>query len=215
MKILKAGQVELKAAETILQDVSGILDGQERYAIAEIAWPGFSNKPEASFALAWTKDSILLKYFIREKEIRIRHLTSNAPVYEDSCVEFFIAFDEDPAYYNLEFNAIGTCLFAYGENRESRQLIGADMISRIRSLTTIHCLNDKGETLVNWELTLILPLEIFVHHRISTLRNRKVRGNFYKCGDGLPHPHYLSWNPVFAPAPDFHLPAYFGSIHFC
>ena len=36
-------------------------------------------------------------------------------------------------------------------------------------------------------------------------------GNFYKCDESL-HPHFGSWNPIEAPAPDFHRPECFGKL---
>ena len=38
--------------------------------------------------------------------------------------------------------------------------------------------------------------------------------NFYKCGDDTTKPHFLSWNPVKAPKPDFHRPEQFGVLNF-
>lgn len=38
--------------------------------------------------------------------------------------------------------------------------------------------------------------------------------NFYKCGDDLPKPHYLCWNPIKSETPDFHLPEFFGNAIF-
>ena len=35
-----------------------------------------------------------------------------------------------------------------------------------------------------------------------------------KCGDDTAVPHFLSWNPIGAPRPNFHTPEYFGEIHF-
>ena len=40
----------------------------------------------------------------------------------------------------------------------------------------------------------------------------KLRATFYKCGDKTAHPHFLSWNPVGTPAPDFHRPDFFGEL---
>ena len=36
----------------------------------------------------------------------------------------------------------------------------------------------------------------------------RARMNLYKCGDDLSHPHFLSWQPIEAPKPNFHLPAF-------
>ena len=42
----------------------------------------------------------------------------------------------------------------------------------------------------------------------------QARGNFYKCGDGLPVPHFVSWAPIDTPNPDFHRPEFFDTICF-
>jgi hypothetical protein len=46
------------------------------------------------------------------------------------------------------------------------------------------------------------------------LKGKTCRANFYKCGDDLPEPHFLSWNNIIADKPDFHLPQYFGTLTF-
>ena len=38
------------------------------------------------------------------------------------------------------------------------------------------------------------------------------RGNCYKCGDRTEHPHFLAWNPVHTPTPDFHRPEFLGEM---
>jgi hypothetical protein len=42
----------------------------------------------------------------------------------------------------------------------------------------------------------------------------KARGNFYKCGDSLSVPHFLSWQPIDNPTPNFHLEKFFGELDF-
>lgn len=39
-----------------------------------------------------------------------------------------------------------------------------------------------------------------------------MKANFYKCGDGLTVPHYLSWSPIVTEKPDFHRPEFFNQI---
>ena len=39
-----------------------------------------------------------------------------------------------------------------------------------------------------------------------------IRANCYKCGDLTVKPHYLSWNPVVNPTPDFHRSCDFGAM---
>lgn len=38
--------------------------------------------------------------------------------------------------------------------------------------------------------------------------------NFYKCGDKLQTPHFLSWNPINLEKPNFHCPEFFGTLNF-
>ena len=40
------------------------------------------------------------------------------------------------------------------------------------------------------------------------------RANVYKCGDLLPVPHFISWNPITTESPDFHRPEFFGQMRF-
>ena len=43
---------------------------------------------------------------------------------------------------------------------------------------------------------------------------KSIKANFFKCADGTPHIHFLSWNPIGTPSPDFHRPAFFGELFF-
>jgi hypothetical protein len=65
-----------------------------------------------------------------------------------------------------------------------------------------------------WNMSLIIPFKAFFKHDIKSFEGIKAKGNFYKCGDKLPQPHFLSWNPVRVPKPDFHRPEFFGELNF-
>ena len=200
--------------ETTLDVVSVILDKLERNAIETTPWPDFVHKPDVSFCIAYTDNSILLKYYVHEKSLRGLYALANTPVHEDSCVEFFISFGEEPAYYNLELNCIGTCLFGYGKNKACRQVIPGDVISKIKRHIVIEHAIDGGANPVYWELTVMIPMDVFIYHNIRNLKGTQCRVNFFKCGDELPEPHFLAWNNIVAPAPNFHLPEFFGNMHF-
>lgn len=200
--------------ETTLQEISAALDGIERHAIERIPWPVFSYKPQVSFSIAYAGNAILLKYFVQEKAIRALCQTDNSPVHQDSCVEFFIAFDDDDEYYNLEFNCTGACLFGFGRSKVDRELIHEQVVSKIRRLCVIESCRDEEKKFFHWELTIVIPPEAFVNNKITQLKDRHCKVNFYKCGDKLPEPHFLAWEHVEAASPDFHLPEYFGTMHF-
>ncbi|HWJ90727.1 MAG TPA: carbohydrate-binding family 9-like protein [Flavisolibacter sp.] len=197
-----------------LREISERLDRLESHAIEQASWPSYGYKPQVSFSIAHNEDAILLKYYVKENSVRICCQTNNGPVHQDSCVEFFISFNNDAGYYNLEFNSIGVCLAAFGKSRSDRKLLPKDSIGRIRSLAQIESVTEDEEKQVCWQLTLMIPMNVFIYHHIFHLRDRKCKVNFYKCGDELPQPHFLSWKPVEADSPDFHLPEYFGKMQF-
>jgi hypothetical protein len=136
-------------------------------------------------------------------------------VCEDSCVEFFVSPANDGIYYNFEFNAIGTCLLGTGTGRKDSSRAPEEVIFKIRRLTsagTNPIREKKGDFI--WTLTLAIPKEVFFKHKIKDLKGKIFTANFYKCGDALTEPHYLTWNVVETPSPDYHQPEYFGQLKF-
>jgi len=65
-----------------------------------------------------------------------------------------------------------------------------------------------------WELSLRLPISTFFLHKLNRFDGLTASGNVYKCGDCLPVPHFISWNPIKTENPDFHRPDFFGQINF-
>ena len=194
-----------------------LLDGEKSLPINMEPWPKYPeyyDKPKASFKIAHGNDCVFLKYDVEEQEVLARYRKTNDPVYKDSCVEFFIAFGDDKAYYNLEFNRLGTCLGGFGIPGETRASLPADILETIRYERGI--LQTRGGTAptINWTLTLVIPVQVFRFHQINPLKGQKCRVNFYKCGDDLTQPHYLAWNNIIAPKPDFHRPDFFGAGEF-
>ena len=193
-----------------ITEVSLYLDGKEKQALAFVPWPANSYKPNVTFAMAHSDKAIYLKYYVAEKWIRAAEGKINGAVWEDSCVEFFIAFDE-AGYYNLEFNCIGTTLVGFGKSKGDRKLLSPERISRIKYGV---CINNAPDGTIQWQLTLMLPVAVFQHHHLSSLQGLACRANFFKCGDALHEPHFIAWSNIQAPEPDFHLPDFFGSLLF-
>jgi hypothetical protein len=191
-------------------DISNYLDKVQKNSIDNLLWQTDNYKPKVEFSIAHGNDCLFLKYFVTEDSIRAVYCNVDDPVYKDSCVEFFIAFNNQENYYNLEFNCIGTCHAGYGADRHDRELLPKENLSKIKSMTVIKPANQN----ISWELTLMIPVEVFSNHQLTQLNGLKSTGNFFKCGDDLPVPHYLAWNNVMAEKPNFHLPEYFGKVEF-
>ncbi len=212
MKHLKSRNLPEHIADKGMKRVSAFLEGEQQQ-IDNAPWHETGDLPEVSFSLAHNQQGIYLKYLVSEKHMLARYKNINDPVYKDSCVEFFIAFGNDKHYYNFEFNAIGTVLCGYGEGKNDRKDLPADILATINTLGTVE--HQDAETgLYNWELALFFPFSVFIYHSISDLTEQQCRINFYKCGDELPEPHFLSWAPIKHPYPEFHLPAQFGLVIF-
>ncbi|MFB9865184.1 carbohydrate-binding family 9-like protein [Rufibacter immobilis] len=215
MKQLEVPYLFVLDREASQQEVSERLDALPRHALDTVPWPAYTYKPEVSFAVAHSNDCFFVKFYVEEDSIRAVFRQTNSPVYRDSCVELFIAFNDEGEYYNLEFNSLGSCLMAFGERRENRQFLSEAVISQIKRYAqmTVGEPNKDGAA-VKWELTLAIPVEVFSFHAFTSLTGQSCKVNFYKCGDDLPEPHYLTWNHILAPEPDFHLPQYFGDLQF-
>ncbi|MES2375027.1 MAG: carbohydrate-binding family 9-like protein [Bacteroidota bacterium] len=191
---------------------STLLDTLKKHAINIAPWASYSYKPDVSFSITYGAESIFIKYYVFEQSLRAIYRNINDPVFNDTCVEFFIAFNGDENYYNLEFNCMGTCHAGYGDGRIKRTNLPEKVVSRIACQPVFK--PQATAELVNWELTLSIPFATFRYHDITSLQNTSCRVNFYKCGDQLPVPHYLTWNAVRSDEPDFHLPQFFGEAYF-
>jgi hypothetical protein len=209
MNHINVSFIKLETGESV-ENLHSALDQQPRNILAFHPWNrGDKEIAVASFAIAHNNRSVLLKFFVVEKELRAVITKTNGPVWEDSCVEFFVSFDPT-GYYNFEFNTIGTLLGAFGKSRLERAFLPVEMLNQIRT----HTRSERKARRYFWEMIVVIPIELFICHPIASLSGVSCRGNFYKCGDGLKEPHYLSWSNILSAQPDFHLPGFFGVITF-
>lgn len=197
-----------------ITEVSQILDGLEKNQIAIAPWSEFPEKPTVLFSIAHDGRHLFIKYDVTETEVLARYKHINDPVYKDSCVEFFINFGNEEPYYNLEFNRLGTCLGSYGEDRENRTSLPVERLKKIKHERTLRQVEINHEPAINWTLAVSVPIEVFCFHSFDSIQYQNCRMNFYKCGDDLAHPHYLVWNSIEWPEPNFHLPQFFGKVEF-
>jgi len=216
MKVINIKKLFSGVSVPDLIEVSEQLDSSGKGELLNtLNWDQYTNGPEVRFNIAYSDNEILLKYYVKEGCLKAEMSLPNEKVYEDSCVEFFILPGEDGIYYNFEFNCIGTCLMGKGRGRADRTLADRCIISKIRRLPSMGYLpfsEKKGDFF--WTLTLAIPFEIINPMMNKDLKGRVLKANFYKCGDKLSSPHYITWNPVNTESPDFHQPDYFGELGF-
>jgi len=182
------------------------------HRIDTVNWESYPYCPKVSFRIAHNGEAIFLNFRINESDIKAVCNQDNGKVWEDSCIEFFISFEES-SYYNIECNCIGKILIGKGSGKEGRILLPDALLKKVdrrSSLGDSPVENRSGD----WEVSLIIPKEIFSPEITGTFNNTMARGNFYKCGDCLSTPHYLSWNPILWDTPNFHIPKFFGELKF-
>lgn len=197
--------------------VPACLDGEQVgfVPLATVNWKDYPYCPAVQFRPAHTGDALLLHFRVEEASVRAVAAADNGRVWEDSCVEFFSVPAGDGVYYNLECNCAGTLLVGGGAGRKDRQHAPQAVLDRVQrwaSLGREPFAERVGECL--WEVALVVPVTTFFLHDLDTFSGRDVPANFYKCGDLLQTPHFLSWNPIGLETPNFHCPPYFGLLHF-
>lgn len=190
------------AALTLLNDL-------EWHSIAYSPWiEKYPYCPEVRFQIGHSAETIYLHYEVREEFIKAEYVRINENVWEDSCVEFFLSLDGRETYYNVEYNVLGTGLVGYGPaDKSERRRLDPHLTGQISTFTRVY--NRAGDKV--WNILLAIPKTIFGD---DIPVEKVVHANFYKCGDGLPNPHYLAWNNIENPTPNFHLPHYFGEVLF-
>lgn len=211
MKKIKVKCISNTVDDHSIEAVSVAMDSFEKHMLDFVPWKAFPYKPKVTFSIAYNASNIFIKFFVAEKHLRAKTLLTNGPVHEDSCVEFFISFKENAPYYNIEFNSLGIGLIGYGTTRNNRELLSTELVKNLQKKSLILSDNGKGS---EWELTLTIPLTTFVHSPLLKLKESDCSGNFYKCGDLLPEPHFISWSNIISDTPNFHLADYFGKLIF-
>lgn len=198
------------------QAVEAAFAGIPAEAVACCNWPeAYPYAPEVAFRMFHTGDRLMVRFDVAERYTAALVTEDNGEVWTDSCVEFFLALDEQ-GYYNFETTAIGRMLLGYRRSRnEGVEHASAEVLASVRrtpSLPGEPFAEREGDN--RWSMTLAIPPEALFRHDLTSWDGAEVRANLYKCGDNLSHPHFLSWRPIRTENPDFHRPEFFGQFKF-
>ena len=191
-------------------------EGVEYQKIGVCNWPSeFPYAPSVEFGVAHSGDTIYIHYKVSEKTTGAAAGEDLGRVWEDSCVEFFCCPEaESSFYYNIECNCIGTILVCGGPGRHDREKASAEVLAGVQRWSSLgrepFAEREEGP----WEVALVIPAGTFFKHSVGDLGGAKMRANFYKCGDLLQTPHFLSYAPIAVANPDFHRPEFFTAIDF-
>ena len=129
----------------------------------------------------------------------------NDPVYKDSCLEFFVNFDNGDKYMNFEMNSNGAFLAAIRTDRKNKT-----PIHELVELPAVKAVKTES----SWGLDVFFSNEFIgmLFGKDNFKSGDSFKGNFYKCGDETEIPHFGMWAPIDNPTPDFHRPEFFGTF---
>lgn len=168
----------------------------------KINWPEFSWAPNTTAKLLYNDFGIYIQLETDEKPLLARFCNQNDPVCRDSCMEFFIRPNEnDPRYFNFEFNPFGTMYFGLRTSRLDPSHLDKDKeYFNVKSYV-----DDK-----KWVLQFCMPFEFI--DEIFGGHTKTMYGNLYKCGNDTEKPHYATYYPIATEKPDYHRPEFFDKF---
>ena len=191
--------------------------GLPALAIAYYLWLDNAYRPPVDVRLCYSRTFLYARFRVEERRVRVKYMNFQDPVYKDSCVEFFIdAFPECRlGYVNLETNAAGTLLAAFGPDRLRRRPLWPEDLAGFDVSASIAGPLDGEHGRESWTLEYRVPLALFRKLYGQEVRpGRRAAANFYKCGDETEVLHYGAWSRVDTVSPDFHRPEFFGELIF-
>ena len=218
-------QTESSNRKTAMEIGAAMDEAGVEYNWIDVAqWPERNNgyKPEVRFRIAYSQQMLFIEYYVKEANIKALYSEDkDSKPFKDSCCEFFFSPECNNNYYNMELNCIGKGTFAFrrGGRKGPKIAYGEEIMKRIFRYSTLGeapietSVKENGE-LFEWKLTVAIPLDCFTETPMEALQGKTMRANFYKCGDDMPKPHFLTWNRIELDKPDFHTPDFFGALTF-
>lgn len=167
-----------------------------------------SEQIQMTAQIAYDQEALYVHMVAVEPDIRAEYRGVMCPVCEDSCMEFFFCpSPEDDRYVNIEINPNCATHIGVGSCRaDSVRVIPKDEDALLQK--------QAMRTADGWEVIYQVPVfflrSLFPGYALES--GTVIRANCYKCGDQTEKPHYLSWNPVVNPTPDFHRSCDFGTM---
>ena len=181
-----------------------------------------SHRPRTRAKLLVDAQALYGLFQVQDRYIHCRHTRFQSPVYQDSCVEFFVQPRQEGGYFNFEFNCGGALLASYitdptrtANGFKAFQRLTPEegrQVERWASLpATVMPEMTEART---WYLGFQIPLSLLTRYAgpVDVREGAVWRANFYKCGDATSHPHWAAWRPV--DELNFHRPDCFGWLHF-
>ena len=177
-------------------------------------------RPSAEVKVMYNDESLMVIFRVKDRFVRCVTNEINGPVWDDSCVEFFFAPDQNSPYkyFNLEVNCGGTALMHYNSvPRKEFNMIQHDDIQCIKIAHSLPKIIDPERSdSVTWTVEYAIPFSLLEKYAHVTRPKKGVswRVNFYNIADKTSNQHYISWSPIENGVVDYHQPQFFGVLKF-
>ena len=212
MKTLKVPKQHISQCETIFDCINLLREAGAVAKVDQVNWEKeFPKSLPVTVRVAHDGEKIYLCYEVIGEEIRAVNSEDFGSVWEDSCVEFFMQREGETVYRNFECNVLGALLAARHETRHVAEKLTEHMAS-ITRFSTIRHRYENNKQVSDWTMYMEITRQAMGFQADEDLSGKKIRANFYKCGDETPETHFISWNPIDLPSPDFHVPQFFGLL---
>lgn len=173
-------------------------------------WSDNGYRPATAAYVSRTSEALHVRMLSFEKEILVRTLRDNGPVWCDSCLEMFLRpFPEDERYINFEVNPAGAMVMDLHQTRSKKEAL----VSRYRKRLGLSVFRETGDG--SWGVDFAVPFSMLceIYGRACDAGAiNEMYANFYKCGDETRTPHFGMWNEIKSDTPDFHRPEFFGKL---
>jgi len=197
------GRFELSGVFTP-EALSAPYSALEEAHLNEFPWDDNGCRPDTRARMGWNSDGLHVLMYANEPEIRAVETRTGGNVFLDSCMELFLMPKEGSnLYFNCEVSPLPTVHLGIGTGRHGRTVY-SELPEGMNVISSEH----KGGW---WAVSYTLPASFLKEVFGAVLASgQTMRGNFYKCADRTPTPHYGMFKGYFdVPAPDYHHPERF------
>ncbi|MBO4768571.1 MAG: hypothetical protein J5495_03445, partial [Bacteroidales bacterium] len=131
------------------------LAGFNRFALYCVPWPdAFPYKPKVEVAIAHSDKSLLVRFDVEEEGCRAVCTQPNGPVWEDSCVEFFVKKPRSRYYYNFDTSCIGVGLAGKRRSRRDFRHFTQEEMAQIKRRSSLPCKPFEEKGVTKWSVEL-------------------------------------------------------------
>ncbi|MBQ9952844.1 MAG: hypothetical protein IJO92_00735 [Clostridia bacterium] len=169
-------------------------------------WDKTGYTPKATITMVYNEEFLRVRLQSPVTELTVLTHRDNGPVWEDNCLELFLApYADHPDYINFECNPIGAMVIGKGAGRGER----ISLVSLLKPLMNVTATVYAGK---GYEINYTVPLNALaeIYDRPLLQKGDVLRMNAYICGEATPIMHFGMLFPIDTPTPDFHRPEFFG-----